>query len=137
MKLTFKAPARSIPPVLVIEDEPSVLAFISSALERHGYHVVQATTATEGLRLLREQEFSGVISDMRTPGGINGADVHAWIMANRPEMVSRLLFTTGDTASEETAAILMKTGTPCLEKPFRVQQLVAAVERIIRPGHSI
>ncbi len=134
MKLTSKA-AKAIPPVLVIEDEPSVLAFISSALERYGYHVVQATTATEGLRLLREQEFSGVISDMRTPGGISGADVHAWMMANRPEMVPRLLFTTGDTASEETAAILVKTGTPCLEKPFRVQQLVAAVERIIRQGH--
>jgi len=121
----------AIAPVLVIEDEPSVLAFISSALERNGYRVVQATTGTEGLRLLREQEFSGVISDMRTPGGISGADVHAWIMANRPEMVSRLLFTTGDTASEETAAILVKTGAPCLEKPFRVHQLVAAVERIV------
>ena len=42
-----------------------------------------------------------------------------------------LLFTTGDTASEETAAILVKTGAPCLEKPFRVHQLVAAVERIV------
>jgi len=125
----------AIGPVLVIEDEPSVLAFICSALERHGYRVVQATTASEGLRFLREQEFSGVISDMRTPGGINGADVHAWIAANRPEMVSRLLFTTGDTASEETAAILVKTGTPCLEKPFRVQQLVAAVEKIVGQTH--
>jgi len=126
---------QALAPVLVIEDEPSVLAFISSALERNGYRVVQAATGSEGLRLLREHEFSGVISDMRTPGGINGADVHAWILANRPEMAARLLFTTGDTASEETAAILVKTGMPCLEKPFRVHQLVAAVEKIVGRTH--
>ena len=135
MKLNSNSWREEIAPVLVIEDEPSVLAFICSALERNGYRVVQAATGTEGLRLLREQDFSGVISDMRTPGGINGADVHAWITANRPEMISRLLFTTGDTASEETAAILVKTGTPCLEKPFRVQQLVAAVEKIVGHRH--
>src|SRR5947207_4852623 len=112
-----------------------MLTVTSHALDVISYRVMQATTGSEGLRLLRELEFIGLISDMRTPGGINGADVHAWILANRPEMAARLLFTTGDTASEETAAILVKTGMPCLEKPFRVQQLVAAVEKIVGRTH--
>ena len=46
---------------------------------------------------------------------------------HRPELVSRFIFTTGDTANEETLATLNKTGAPCVEKPFLVQQLISVV----------
>jgi DNA-binding response OmpR family regulator len=123
------APAKL--PLLVIEDEPSVMAYVRSALERQGYQVVPATSGVEGLKLLASGSYMGVVSDMRTPGGVSGADVHAWIAANRPELSSKLLFTTGDTANDETAAILKTTGVPYIEKPFRVRQLIALVESII------
>jgi len=38
--------------ILVIEDEPSVAAFVRAALERHGYEVTSSSSAVEGLRLL-------------------------------------------------------------------------------------
>jgi len=116
--------------VLVIEDEPSVANFVRSALERHGYKVTCAASGAEGLKLLQGGEFLGVISDMRTPGNVNGADVHAWIRANRPVMGSRLLFITGDIANDETGAILKSTGVPFIEKPFRVRQLISTVESL-------
>jgi len=125
------APGTRALPVLVVEDEPAVMAFIRAALERGGYQVAAASSGQEALALLREQDFLGVISDMRTPGGVSGADVHAWIALHRPQLASRLLFITGDTVNEETAAILKQTGVPCIEKPFRVQQLIAAVEKTI------
>jgi FixJ family two-component response regulator len=68
---------------------------------------------------------------MRTPGGVDGADVHAWISACKPELVSRVVFITGDVANEETAATLRRTGAPCVEKPFRVQQFISVVEKTI------
>lgn len=117
-------------PLLVIEDEPSVMAFLSAALERYGYRMVPAASGVEGLKLLAAGDYLGVISDMRTPGGVSGADVHAWIVAHRPQLVSRVLFITGDTVNEETSAILRQTGAPCVEKPFRVQQLMAVVQKI-------
>jgi DNA-binding response OmpR family regulator len=117
--------------ILVIEDEPSVAAFLRRALERRGYDVVASPSAAEGLRLLASSEFRGVISDFRTPGGINGADLHDWVRRHRPELAARIVFITGDTASAETIALLAQDGTPCVEKPFRVQQLLAAVEKTI------
>ncbi len=117
-------------PLLVIEDEPSVMSFLSAALQRAGYAMVPASSGAEGLRLLASGRFRGVISDMRTPGGVNGDDVHAWLVKNRPELVSRLVFITGDTVNEETLAILRRTGAPCVEKPFRVSQLIAVVEKV-------
>jgi CheY-like chemotaxis protein len=118
-------------PVLLIEDEPAVMSYVRAVLERSGYEVVCSESGVEGLRLLESGEFLGVVSDMRTPGGIDGADVYAWIASNRPRLASRLVFITGDIANEDTVATLQKTGAPCVEKPFRVQQFLSVVQQTI------
>ena len=116
-------------PVLLIEDEPAVMSYVRTVLERGGYLVVCSESGAEGLRQLEQRDFRGVISDMRTPGGVNGADVHDWISQHRPQLASRLVFITGDIANEDTAATLKRTGAPCVEKPFRVQQFIAVIEQ--------
>jgi CheY-like chemotaxis protein len=118
-------------PVLLIEDEPAVMAYVRAALERSGYAVVCTESGVEGLRLLESEQFLGVVSDMRTPGGVDGADVHAWLSRHRPDLAARIVFITGDIANEDTVATLRKTGAPCVEKPFRVQQFMAVIEKTI------
>jgi len=118
-------------PILVIEDEPSVLSFVRTALERTGYPVVAANTGVDALKLLEGGKFVGIVSDMRTPGGIDGSDVHDWLAAHRPELVPRLIFITGDIVNEETAATLRRTGAPCVEKPFRISQLLDVVRKVV------
>lgn len=114
--------------ILLIEDEPSVTAFVRAALERRGYTVVPAASGAEGLARLEEASFGGVISDIRMPGAVNGAEVHEWIRAHRPEMRQRVILISGDTANSKTQALLASSGIPCIEKPFRVQQLISVVE---------
>lgn len=117
--------------VLVIEDEPSVMAFVCAVLERSGYAVESAENGARALELLRVRHYWGVISDMRTPGGVDGAGVWAWIAQHRPELLDKIIFITGDIVNEETAATLRRTGAPYVEKPFRVQQLISTVENIL------
>ena len=117
-------------PLLLIEDERAVMNFIRTALERSGYACSTANSAAEGIRALEVGRFGGIISDMRTPGGASGADVHAWIVAHRPELKDRMLFITGDTVNESTMKALQSTGVPYIEKPFRVRELINTVERI-------
>jgi DNA-binding NtrC family response regulator len=116
-------------PILLIEDEPSVTAFLRAALERHGYAVANAASGAEGLKMLSGGKYSGVISDIRMPGTVNGAEVHAWIQKNRPELCARIILISGDTANSETQAFLAQSQAPCIEKPFRVQQLMTIVEK--------
>ena len=120
---------RALLPVLLIEDEPSIMALVSATLERSGYDVVCVESGAEALRLLEKGRFLGVVSDMRTPGGVDGAQVHAWISANRPDLVDKVVIITGDYANEETVTTLRKIGALYLEKPFRVQDLISAVEK--------
>ena len=114
--------------ILLIEDEPSVTAFVRAALERHGYTVVPASSGAEGLERLLNGSFGGVISDIRMPGAINGAEVHEWIRNHRPELQHRMILMTGDTANRKTQALLANSGIPCIEKPFRVEKLISVVE---------
>jgi CheY-like chemotaxis protein len=123
-------------PVLLIEDEPAVLEFVRSALERNGYSVVCTESGAQALQLLATGDYHGEVSDMRTPGGVDGAQVHAWIAANRPALASRLVFITGDIANEETAATLRSTGAPCVEKPFRVHDFIQVVEQTMGKAGS-
>lgn len=118
-------------PVLVIEDEPSVMSFVKAALERAGYSVLTAASGVQALPMLEQGDFLGVVSDMRTPGGVDGADVHAWLTTHRPQLVSKLVFITGDIVNEETAQTLIKTGAPCVEKPFRISQLMEVVKKVM------
>lgn len=127
--MTLPAAIGQNPPILLIEDEPSVVAFLKAALERKGYSVVDATSGAEGLQRLADGRYAGVISDIRMPGAVNGAEVHAWIQKNRPELGSKIILISGDTANSETQELLARSGTPCIEKPFRVHQLISVVER--------
>jgi len=126
--MNAKAPS-GLAPILLIEDEPSVTAFLRAALERHGYAVANAATGAEGLSMLSGGRYSGVISDIRMPGAVNGAEVHAWIQKNRPELCARIILISGDTANSETQAFLAQSRAPCIEKPFRVQQFMTIVEK--------
>jgi DNA-binding NtrC family response regulator len=127
--MSLSAVKPSVLPVLLIEDEPAVMAYVRAALERSGYPVVCCESGAEALRLLVNGEFLGVVSDMRTPGGVDGGQVHAWITQHRPDLSSRVVFITGDIANEETVATLRATGAPCVEKPFRVQQFIDVVSK--------
>ena len=121
---------KSVPsPVLLIEDEPAVMAYVQAALERSGYPVICCESGVDALRLLEHGDFLGVVSDMRTPGGVDGAQVHRWIAQHRPDLVARIVFITGDIANEETVATLRQTGAPCVEKPFRVQQFIDVIAK--------
>jgi CheY-like chemotaxis protein len=127
--MSLPAIRQAILPVLLIEDEPAVMAYVQAALERSGYPVVCCESGADALRLLENGEFLGIVSDMRTPGGVDGAQVHAWIAQHRPDLATRIVFITGDIANEETVATLRETGAPCVEKPFRVQQLIDVVSK--------
>jgi DNA-binding NtrC family response regulator len=127
--MTTSAIQHAVLPVLLIEDEPSIMALVSATLERNGYDVVCIESGAEALRMLEKGRYLGVVSDMRTPGGVDGAQVHTWISAHRPDLVDKIIIITGDYANEETVTTLRRIGAIYLEKPFRVQDLISAVER--------
>ncbi|MEW5947520.1 MAG: ATP-binding protein, partial [bacterium] len=113
--------------ILVIDDERSVLSVMERVLKRAGYDVECADNGEKAIALLKEKSYDLVVSDMRMPE-VSGEEIYVFLKENRPDMLGRIIFTTGDTVSETTREFFAESGVKFLEKPFGVELLLTAVE---------
>jgi CheY-like chemotaxis protein len=117
-------------PVLVVEDEEVLLCFLNTALARGGVKVVGASSGAEALALLEHGEFAGIVSDLRMPGAIGGAEIHDWVRLNRPALATSFLFITGNVSDEYAVGVRERTGALFIEKPFRIALLIELIKKI-------
>ncbi|MDN2715309.1 response regulator [Janthinobacterium sp. SUN120] len=64
------APPRTL---LLVDDEPNILASLKRLLRRDGYHILTAASGQEGLEVLASHAVDVIVSDQRMPGML-GAD---------------------------------------------------------------
>jgi DNA-binding NtrC family response regulator len=117
-------------PVLLVEDEEILLSFLKTALERGGVKVTGVTSGSEALSLLERGKYAGIVSDLRMPGDIGGAEIFDWVKENRPELSCRFLFITGNTCDPYAIEIRERTGAMFIEKPFRIAALLEMIGKI-------
>ena len=82
------------------------------------------------LQALKEKSYDVIVSDLKMPE-MDGQELYARLTADAPHLISRIIFTTGDTVSAETRSFLERTGRPYLFKPFKVKDLVEQADRLI------
>ena len=109
--------------VLVVDDEPSILRSTGMLLEDLGYDVSLVDDPKQVLATALRERPDFILQDVRMPG----LDVERLVASVRaqPELarVQVVLFTAGMEAHDLAARV----GAPVLEKPFRPDQLVAAL----------
>jgi signal transduction histidine kinase/ActR/RegA family two-component response regulator len=70
---TDRQPARSLQ-LLVVDDHPQTLRVLASLLRKQGHKVLTAECVQAAIKLLEDERFDGLISDIGLPDG-NGCDV--------------------------------------------------------------
>jgi two-component system, cell cycle sensor histidine kinase and response regulator CckA len=126
----FPPPARG-ELILLIDDDVRIRDLLSTVLLNHGYRVVVARTAEEGLRLFTAQadQFNLVISDINLPN-ISGHTLAELIRPIRPDIRILLMSGLDGTASP------FGPGTsrdPFLLKPFKPAALLDKIHRLLHP----
>jgi DNA-binding NtrC family response regulator len=110
--------------VLIVEDEVLIRLDLSTHLRDAGLTVFEAATADEGLTILQATASVGlVISDIRTPGNIDGLDLLGWLRRERPNIKVVLISGYIPTERMRTIADL------ALSKPLDATRLVSEVQR--------
>jgi DNA-binding NtrC family response regulator len=124
-----KAPAR--PSVLVIDDESTIRAALRRFFKRRDWVFDEAEDGARGLEKLLTPgaDYTAIISDLRMPG-MSGMALHDELAVRRPELLDRLVFSTGDVASKDAAEFVQRTRCVILEKPFELSKLGETLERI-------
>jgi CheY-like chemotaxis protein len=108
---------------LLVDDETLVRASTADMLSDLGYAVVEAGSAEEALRLLHGGVKPDLLLTDHLMPGMNGADLARAVRSEQPKM--RVLLVSGYADAEGVAPDL-----PCLVKPFRNDELAAALARL-------
>lgn len=130
------------PRVLIVDDEATIRMALRRFFTRMGWHVEEAANGERALAMLildtRQDDiprYALVISDLRMPG-LSGIELYDRIKQLHPEILRRLVFSTGDTVSEETATFARSTDCVMLQKPFEFTTLRATIERVLEAAAS-
>ena len=119
------------PRILVVEDEPMVLELIVTRLDLGGFQCFSARNGHEGLSRLREVRPAGLVLDINMPG-LDGFGV-LQRMRGDPEIGrTPTMVLTARNQPEDVARAVALGARDYLSKPFRDEQLLARVARLIR-----
>jgi len=115
--------------VLVIDDEPGVLHFVSRALRAEGVEVETADVGAEGYQMALSESYRLVILDLVMPG-VDGMTILKRLLHHKPDQAVLVLSCLTDTRTKVRA--LDQGAADYLGKPFALNELLARVRARMR-----
>ena len=115
--------------ILVVDDEPSVLAVVSRALRDEGHEVIAVSNGQTAYDVTLNEAVDVVVTNTRMPG-LNGAEL---VSALRRHLPGIPILHLDDLAQATHSLFQLPPDVPTLLKPFDLVALKAAVRRLLRP----
>jgi len=116
--------------ILVIDDEIHITELIFDVLTRQGARIDLAHSGMEALEQIKKKNYDVIICDQRMPG-VSGQQLYRLVESLNADLRHRFLFVTGDVIGAQTERFLAQAGVRYLRKPFRIHELVDAIEGLI------
>jgi two-component system OmpR family response regulator len=115
--------------VLVVDDEPSIVDAVATALRYEGFEVEEALTARAALASAQERRPDLIILDVMLPD-LSGLEVTKRLRSDG--ISAPILFLTARDTLEDKVAGLSAGGDDYVTKPFALAEIVARVRAIVR-----
>ena len=114
--------------VLVVEDEAIIRSVMVEVLIDAGFQVDEADNSDDALKLLDEDGYRLLVTDVHMPGDLDGIDLAGHAQNHKPPLP--VVFVSG---RPDVYARLRETGLKglALAKPFPLEKLVAAVTMLV------
>lgn len=118
--------------VLVVDDELSMREFLTILLEREGYDALSAANADQALKLLNDDLFDLIISDVQMPG-LNGIDLLARVKAMAPD--TAVLMMTAFSAAEQAVEAMKLGAYDYIAKPFKIEEIKLLIRNALEKSN--
>jgi two-component system response regulator HydG len=112
--------------VLVVDDDEPHAAAVAESLERVGYDCVVATSGSEGLRLIEEQIFDIIITDLIMEG-VGGLEVLAKAKIELPD--AEVVILTGHSTIKTAVTAMQAGASTYLTKPLDINELRTVADK--------
>jgi DNA-binding response OmpR family regulator len=119
--------------ILLVDDEPTLVATVKYNLEREGYQVVTAADGESGLSMARVERPDLIILDLMLPG-LDGFEVCRIL---RREMTVPILMLTAKTEEVDKVVGLELGADDYVTKPFSMRELLARVRALLRRAETL
>ena len=116
--------------ILVIDDEPRIVAMAAMLLERDGHVVLSASSGEGAVEMLERETVDAVLTDLGMPG-MGGWGVAAWVRDHRPGLP--VVLATGWGAEIAPPTARERGVAEVLAKPYRLQELRHALAAVVPP----
>jgi two-component system, OmpR family, phosphate regulon response regulator PhoB len=117
--------------ILVVEDEPDIVALVAYHLAKAGYRVSTAGTGTDALDIARQEHPALIVLDLMLPG-LSGFDVLEQLRDDEATRDIAVLMLTARREEPDRIRGLSLGADDYLTKPFSPQELVLRVTAILR-----
>src|ERR1700686_874430 len=120
--------------VLIVEDEPAMVAGLRDNFEYEGYDVISAADGAEGLERALADNPDLVVLDVMMPR-MSGLDVCKQLKARRPSLPIIMLTARGQ---EIDKVVGLELGADdYVTKPFSIRELMARVKAVLRRSQAL
>ena len=116
--------------LLIVEDEPDLLASLATALREEGYAVDTATNGEDGLFNAQSIDYDAIVLDVMLPK-LDGWEI---LRRLRKAKMTPVLMLTARDASRDRVRGLDSGADDYVAKPFDLPELFARLRAIIRRG---
>ncbi|MDR1311716.1 MAG: response regulator [Burkholderiaceae bacterium] len=117
--------------VLVVEDEPAIMALVVCAIEMAGWQALQAETAQQAWRILEKNPPDGVVLDWMLPDE-SGLHLLGRIRSDPDKKVLPVVMLTARGQEEDKVSGLDKGADDYITKPFSPRELIARLNAVLR-----
>ncbi len=120
--------------ILIVEDEPNMVAGLRDNFEYEGYEVISAPDGVAGLERALKEAPDLVILDVMMPR-MSGLDVCKQLKSKRPSVPIIMLTARGQ---EVDKVVGLELGADdYVTKPFSIRELLARVKAVLRRAHTV
>ncbi len=112
--------------ILIIDDEESIVKFLSMSLKADGYEIVSAYNGKQGIEVFKKEQPDIVLTDIKMPE-MDGLEVLRQIKMIDSE--SEVIIITGHGDVDSTIAALQRGASDFINKPVRDEALAVALKR--------
>jgi len=135
-----------MPKILIVDDDPDIVLFLSTVLKDNGYHTIDASNGQDGLEMVRTEHPDLILLDLMMPkkSGISLLSDLKKDPVNRKIPVIMVTGVSGETGHDPTSFFGStstdeddkKAMTPegYLEKPVDPQNLLDMVKKLLQPA---